>query len=793
MNKFYTLFLLSGAAISANAQQINGSFDGEWTDCIPWTSTNNTTTSGLNPEGWTVSNVFATLKVVVGDSVKGKDGQGYAVKLTNKSMVGQKVPGYITLGTPWATAETRNISIRNADGGTFGGKKFAFHPDAISFDYIRDNSHGEEDATVVAYLWNGAWTQKSVPANTAMGFGFSWGTATTVDMVDRDRNILGLETTTGGDTTSTEGATLVASIQQAITEGTDSVWKQMTIPFAYAEGKENAKVENINVIFSATNYFGDRTKIVENNSLTVDNVKLLYYHSLSSLTATDDYGNDVELNFNADSLNYTVNSLYDDSWTEVNYEKLGVGATVDADYNAETAQYVITVKAEDYDAETNPDAITTYTIQYLKPAPKLSSLIVDEHEFINAGGENTEFTVSGIYNNELPTAVSATEGVTVNSEFTKGDKEGAGVLTITLTKEGFPTNVYTITFEGNKKNGVYQIPNADFEEWTEKGKLANGWNSFETASGLWSSFALSSPAPEKIDGYEGNGVRISSKDMWIAYANGNLTTGHINMGNINPADSANFNFTDRTDADGNLPFAGSPDAFEVYARFTPGMAKAEGTVLNGRVQLILHGDTAYHDPELESMADSKIASASVIIPATKEWTKFTGEFNYVGEPNDNMYMLASATTNPVPGASAGDSLDLDNLKLIYYSTLSDLKLNGTTIDGFAEDKTEYHVDAFITDAANDIAYTKKGKSAIVEEKKDAEAGIITISVKGGDYSADATNQTVYTIYFDKTTGVDSISANDALSRKVYTLGGVRVNGKPAAGLYIVDGKKTMIK
>lgn len=792
MNKFYALLLLSSAALSANAQQINGSFDGEWTDCTPWTSTGNTTKVGLNPKGWNVSNVYAVLPITVGDSVKGKDDEGYAIKLTNKSMAGQKVPGYITLGTPWATAETKLTSVRNADGGAFGGKKFAFHPDAISFDYKRDSSHGEEDATVVAYLWNGAWTQKDVPGNTALGTLTKWGTATTADMINRDRNILGMETATGGDTTSTEGATLVASLQQAITENNDSVWQSMTIPFAYAEGKEDAKVDSINVIFAATNYFGDRTKIVEKNSLTIDNVKLLYYHSLSALTATDNEGNAVELNFKADSLNYAVNSTYDEDWTEVEYKKVGVGATVDADYNAETAQYVITVKAEDYDAETNPDAITTYTIQYQKPAPTLSSLIVGGHEFIGLSSTETNFTATGAYNNTYE-ATSTEDGVEINSEFEKGDTIGAGKLTITLTKEGSPSSVYTITFEGKKKEGVYQIPNSDFEAWTTDGILANTWNSFNSASGLFSSFATMSPMPEKIEGFEGNGVRISSKDLWVAYANGNLTTGHINMGDTNPAAESNFNYTDGTDVNGNLPFAGTPDAFEVYARFISGEAKEEGIALNGRVQLILHDGVAYHDPELDSLAEHKIASASVIIPATSEWTKFEGEFNYVGEPTDNMYMLASATTNPVPGASKEDSLDLDNLKLIYYSTLTDLKLNGTTIDGFAENKTEYHVDAFINGATNDIAYTKKGRGAIVEENKDTEAGIITITVKGGDYAVDSTNKTVYTIYFDKTTGINSMSASEAARHTVYTLGGVRVNGKPAAGMYIVDGKKTMIK
>lgn len=70
-------------------------------------------------------------------------------------------------------------------------------------------------------------------------------------------------------------------------------------------------MENINVIFSSANYFGPQSDIKAGNSLTVDNVKLIYYHALSSLKPTDNNGYDVDINFSPDTLNYTVESTYD--------------------------------------------------------------------------------------------------------------------------------------------------------------------------------------------------------------------------------------------------------------------------------------------------------------------------------------------------------------------------------------------------------------------------------------------------------------------------------------------------
>ena len=787
MKKIFSIFMLGGVALSANAQQINGDFDTDWVKCVPWDSKGNTSDSGTQPEGWHASNVNTAIgKRQIIDAVEGKDGTGKAAHLYNTSITGNKIPGYLTLGTPFATAEVKGITVKNSDGGTFGGSNFTFRPDAMRFDYKRDNSKGAENATVIAYLWNGTWTQKDVPGNTVV-----WSSAKKVDMQDRDRNILGMATATGGEVTQSDGAMCVAKLEKSIEGSTNGEWASDTIRFVYAD--ENASVEKVNVIFSATDYFGDRNNIVSGNSLTVDNVEFVYYHALSALSTTDSEGNAVALNeeFATDRYSYTVNAAYDVYNTKVAYTKVGVGAKVEQSYDEATNVLTISVKADDYDAETNPSAITTYTIKYKKPAPTLNSLVVAGHEFIAAGNTDKNFTATGNYYADELSYTASSEAAKVSASY----DETASKLTVTLDEEGtVASNVYTVTFEGKEKEPVYQIPNSDFENWGETA-LAEGWNSFESAAGAYASFATMSPKPEKIEGVEGNGVRLKSKDLWVAYANGNMTTGHINMGSANAADASNFNFTDRTDVNANLPFAGEPDAFEVYARFTPGTAKEEGTELQGRVQIIMHGDAAYHDPELSELGAEKIASASVLIPATAEWTKFTGEFSYTGNESDKRYLLASATTNPVPGASKDDQLDLDQLKLVYYHALKNLTFDGAQIEGFSSDKLNYtvEIEGSAEEAAEKIGYEVKGKGAIVTTVlSDNE---FAINVIGNDYLVNEDSFTTYTVTLKQKVvdAIDSISADNAKNHKVYTLDGVRVSGKPAAGVYVVDGKKTAIK
>ena len=311
MKKLFTLCLL-GCAATANAQQIpNGGFNQDWETCIPWDSKGNTSTKGEQPTGWIISNVCGISGLgatQVGEKVE--DGQGdatpnYSVKLTNTAnsfMSSQIIPAYISLGTTWATAVSNITAVNNADGGVFGGKEFTYKPDAIKLYYTR--SHGTanttEKASVIAYLWKGTYTQKDVPGNTSL-----FQAATTVDMIDRERNILGMSTSEGGAVTSTEDAECIAKLEYYI-EGNQDGWKELTIPFEYTS---NNTPEKLNVIIAANDYFADRSTIGVGNTLCVDNVSLVYYSQLASLT----YADTSVANFDKDTYSYNIDAAYDES------------------------------------------------------------------------------------------------------------------------------------------------------------------------------------------------------------------------------------------------------------------------------------------------------------------------------------------------------------------------------------------------------------------------------------------------------------------------------------------------
>lgn len=308
MKKNYSVFtflIMSAASVCVQAQQIaNSDFEGEWVDCIPYTylqgeGTDGNTLSphkvGTQPQGWAISNVAGMASVqaslgatTVGEKVDGRNSAA-AVKLTNTPnpfLAAQKVPGYINLGTAWSTAMPAfgagGITINNSDGGAFGGQGFTGRPTALEFWYKRSRGEDQpnEKTTIVAYLWKGHWTQKDVPVSIVMV-----GEPKKVDMIDRDRCVLGMDMTgcQGGEVEKTPDAELIAVINVDITEDA-AEWTKFHANFDY---KSDATPEMINIVIASGDYFGGASVVGKDNSLTVDDVQLVYAGGTSGIDGVE--------------------------------------------------------------------------------------------------------------------------------------------------------------------------------------------------------------------------------------------------------------------------------------------------------------------------------------------------------------------------------------------------------------------------------------------------------------------------------------------------------------------------
>lgn len=337
--------------------------------------------------------------------------------------------------------------------------------------------------------------------------------------------------------------------------------------------------------------------------------------------------------------------------------------------------------------------------------------------------------------------------------------------------------------------GIYQFTDPSFETWQGTNTPGNEWRSFESAMKTNSSFNLFNsgkryaPKPEKTEGKVGShALKLTSKyagipNVWGANANGNITTGVIGMGSPTPDSPDNYNYSDINSSGKHLVFAGTPDKVSFYAKF-----KSGGSV-NGRGRFILHDAINYRDPDVidgnwvkvnnESLKSHRVGEATILVPATEEWTKFEADFTYYKEKPTTQYMLASLTTNPVPGGSANDEFDIDDIQFTYYSTLKSLSYTGATIN-FSEAITSYDLSSETYDASK-LSFKEKGAGATASLSYDDKTAIATITVKGNDFSVNSSNQTVYTIQFAKPTVQENVTTYK--SDLSVCIGGV--TGKPA--------------
>ena len=308
-----------------------------------------------------------------------------------------------------------------------------------------------------------------------------------------------------------------------------------------------------------------------------------------------------------------------------------------------------------------------------------------------------------------------------------------------------------MTAFGLSAQGIYQFADPSFEQYTGSDtEPGHGWNSFNSATGGMAGMGKgSSPKPSSVSpGANGTNraVKIYSKSILGKKANGNLTTGMINMGSMTPADASNHNYTKRDDATHSLRFAGRPDAVTFYAKFKSGGSP------NGRGNFILHGDVNFRDPEVSDQSSYRIGKASVLVNASSDWVKYEGKFSYDQAQGNVQYLLATFTTNPTPGGSANDELQIDEIYFIYYHSLTALSYNGKSLSP-ADNGGNYDVSTEEYSESK-LSYTVKGAGATVEKSFNKSTGVLTLTVKGSDYASNANSKTVYTLQFAKSENPD---------------------------------------
>lgn len=333
----------------------------------------------------------------------------------------------------------------------------------------------------------------------------------------------------------------------------------------------------------------------------------------------------------------------------------------------------------------------------------------------------------------------------------------------------------------------FQIPNSDFEEWHSVGNDleepgAEGslysWHGFGTCFGTFSGFARTGSTLIQSTNNHNNSrcAVIETQSVMGATANGTMTTGRLKAGGMSATSTNNHSEMFVPGSDNTSTYN---DNYASYGPFYV-LLKAKPDAIKSWLKVVLHNTDEhranlsaaitngkyYQEPKDKEYTDIVAATAgSTDIIPNGNWQEYTYPFTYY-ENVEAKAIMVTISTNAKPGkGTVGDQVYIDDVELVYNAAITNIALNGATLEGFNFNAATKSYDLTYSGAAmnltaDNFVVTTEGVSAmVVKNVEDLGCGNYRIAI--GVTSPDFKNGEVYTINVTK--------------RPIYILGDV--NGK----------------
>ena len=324
--------------------------------------------------------------------------------------------------------------------------------------------------------------------------------------------------------------------------------------------------------------------------------------------------------------------------------------------------------------------------------------------------------------------------------------------------------VIKVTFENVGNH--FQMPNSDFETWSNENNAPKHWHGFESVKGK-----LSGTAKSKTKLVSSKNVRPGSKGLTSAVvtstkvftviANGTMTNGVLNAGSMSAADASNHSETDLSstskDANGDpfaTPMYAKPDSVKFWMRFT--QAKAQASYPNAAFNAVITDGTYYQDPEDKDYTNKvAVAAPNKADMTVGDWRLVSCPFDYASYAANGAEakaILLTVSTNATPGKGSysngvADSVYVDDLELVYAAGIKSISFKGQALDLATIQTTGIELAADEAVSAADFEVVKEGEDAkvtkLVEATADGYVAVITA------VSADLKTQVAYEINIKK--------------------------------------------
>ena len=756
---------------------------------------------GDEPEGWNGSSVNQKVMMekkqvlVEKQSSSYSDAAGSSVKMTNTYVgvmgIGSNAPAFINFGTPWVYAVS---NVSNCDGGVYGGMAFSNRPDAIEGWYKRTKGKADENAHIIAYIWNG--TFKSNITSSASG-----------DVKeDVDRAVM------GKSSGLSQSGTLIASCDYMFAS-TNDTWQKITVPLQYVEGTEGVVPEKVNVIISSGDYWS-RSNIQDGSILEADDVQFVYYSELASF-----YYDGVS-HFLKGKTSYAIDADYDESKLSVTTN--GKGATIEKSFDESKKLLTITIKGNDY--AVNSKSFHTYTVQFkndevVEPDPDPTP---DPEPTPGDVDYTPAYTGTKTRSDRWIESVSIVSGMYAGDSANTLHVDNSGKLcyndysgTVTMKAAAGETVTATVNIGSASWMNAYVYIDTDADGFTAG--IADGSNYMPSGDLVSYSF-YNNDASSDADGWDSNGRSISGDSRstvdlpsFAVPAEPGIYRVRVKLDwcNIDPNGDADGKFGDFMDNGGQIvdfmlevigdevvepdpePTPGDVDYTPAY---TGTKTKTDRWIESVSIVSGMYaGDSAntLHVDNSGKLCYNDYSGTVTMKAAAGETVTATVNIGSASWMNAYVYIDTDAdgfTAGIADGSNYMPSGDLVSYSFYNNDASSDADgwdSNGRSISG--DSRSTVDLPSFAVPAEPGIYRVRvKLDWCNIDPNGDADG-------KFGDFMDNGGQIVDFVLEVVANTSVDDVRCETSLPSGIYDLSGRKIERVENPGIYIVNGKKVLVK
>lgn len=332
-----------------------------------------------------------------------------------------------------------------------------------------------------------------------------------------------------------------------------------------------------------------------------------------------------------------------------------------------------------------------------------------------------------------------------------------------------------------------QLPNFGFEQWKD---ACGSSESFGYSSGMrqrpgtepmdWNGSSVNQNVLVTVEkelvtktaGMDGEGSAVRMENVFVSPdffpTMGDEAPGYVTFGtpwvyavaNLSECDGGTY---------GGINFDKKPDAIQGYFRTTDSNEEKSHIIVylwNGTFESKVGSKSA--PSEVRQNVDRAIlgksnageivgngnlvASCDLEFKATSKWEPKIAELSYeenAGEPTMMNVIISAGNYWDRDGLNVGTALEADDVDFVYYSTLTDLEVNGEAV-ALEDGEYEYAMSGSALPAVKQVVATTKSqfaKAAVTVDAENAQVRIVVTNQDGKD--VDGKTSHTYVLQYEK--------------------------------------------